>query len=34
MVLNREPLSDYAECQTDQQVRTVENEYFPPNGEK
>ena len=34
IVLNREPLSDYAECQTDQQVRTVENEYFPPDGEK
>ena len=34
IVLNREPLSDYAECQTDQQVRTVENEYFPPDSEK
>ena len=34
LVLNMEPLSDYAECQTDQQVRMVESEYFPTNSEK
>lgn len=34
IVLNREPLSDYTECQTDQQVRNVESEYFPTKSEK
>jgi len=34
LVLNMEPLSDYAECQTDQQVRMVESEYFPTNSGK
>ena len=28
-VLNKKPLSDYAECQTDDQVKLRENEYFP-----
>lgn len=31
LVLNKNPLTDYSECQTDDQVKIMENEYFPVN---